>query len=48
MDNNQMIITYDIDFNSLEGSDFAMMFDSNGINDWMNYQETEDELVEVE
>ena len=43
-----MIITYDIDFNSLEGSDFAMMFDEEGINNWMYQQEMADELIEVE
>ena len=47
--NNIMIITYDIDFNSLEGSDYAMMFDKEGINEWMYYQEEmTDELLEVE
>jgi len=47
MRENQMIIEYDIDFNSLEGSDFAMMFDYNGINEWMYQQEMEEELMEV-
>ena len=45
MRENQMIIEYDIDFNSLEGSDFAMMFDYNGINDWMYQQEMDDEVI---
>tara|TARA_R110002012_G_C11335102_1_gene577553 strand:- start:115 stop:246 length:132 start_codon:yes stop_codon:yes gene_type:complete len=43
-----MIIEYDINFNDLEGSDFAMMFDYNGINDWMEQRELSDEYVEVE
>ncbi len=48
MNNNQMIITYDIDFNSLDGIDFTMMFDEDGITEWMNYQEQmTDELLEI-
>ena len=45
---NNLIITYDIDFNSLEGTDYAMMFDYNGINDWMTEYEADAIALEEE
>ena len=43
-----MILEIDIDYNELDGSDYAMMFDDNGINTWMMMREESDEYIEVE
>ena len=45
---NNLIIEYDIDFNSLEGTDYAMMFDYNGINSWMEEYEVRDVVMGIE
>jgi len=43
---NNLIIDYDINFNDLDGGDFAEMF-HHSLNDWMNHFETRDEMEEV-